>query len=185
MLTSLYSPFSTIVTPVTSIEINKPATTLLNPVYQPYLQNVVLLSSEEDNKTKLFTIPLVNKINLNDDPNIVNIVVDGIYNYMFNTWINENLFTDIFKYMKMVDGKVRLISKNQFSDTRSDKDKNKKKEFLKNNILSWNRVQKIIADFLKNSETTWVDVDNNQIYIKKLIHKYLHKKLRMLTSSTK
>ena len=121
-------------------------------------------------------VPLDPRLDLNRDPDVHETVINSIYRYLFNGWIYESKFKDLYKYISIVDGRATI--KRDYSNNDSNIDI--KIRFMKDNIISRMRIEKIIREFVQNTSTNWYDVEKNSMFIKDIIFKYMKKKLKTL-----
>ena len=129
--------------------------------------------------------PLDPSLDLNRDPNVHRTVTDSIYKYTFQEWLYSRDFEEVFKYIKIVGGEPKLVSGSERDHNGSDAHIDKKIRFIRDHILSYERVRKLIEEFLDGTRTNWYDVEKNIFFVKELILKYMKKKLKTLAEEKK
>lgn len=144
---------------------------------QPYLQSINIS----------YTKPTIGFYeNLNADPKIHTRLTKYFYYKLLDKWLYEDLI-DILNYFKIKDGKVSLIDNlKEYDPTSVDKDSDeniqKKIDFIEKFFLTKNMMYKILSEYVKGSETGWIDLPKNDFFIKQVVEDKLIKKLKQLIS---
>jgi len=122
--------------------------------------------------------PLLPENNLNLDPSVHKSVTNSIYRKVFESWIYKGDFKDLFKYITVINGQVKLNTK-YTKNTHSDITE-KKIDFMKDKILSIHRVKHILQEYVDGTKSNWYDIDKEDFFVKDLIYRYMKKKLKKL-----
>lgn len=133
----------------------------------------------------IVTYPLDPSLDLNRDPNVHRTVTDSIYKQTFQEWLYSSDAEEVFRYIKIVGGQARLVSGSERDNKTSGDNIDKKVRFIRDHILSYERVRKLIEEFIDGTRSNWYDVEKNAFFIKELILKYIKKKLKALAEEKK
>lgn len=133
----------------------------------------------------IVTYPLDPSLDLNRDPNVHRTVTDSIYKQTFQEWLYSSDAEEVFRYIKIVGGQARLVSGSERDNRTSGDNIDKKVRFIRDHILSYERVRKLIEEFIDGTRSNWYDVEKNAFFIKELILKYIKKKLKALAEEKK
>lgn len=153
---------------------------VINPyITTPITGSLIAVTPNPDFKP-IFGSPLLPQYNLNYDPDVHENVSNSVYRKVFDSWIYKDDYEDLFKYIKIINGEAKLAITKDGVKTNDSQSVEKKIRFLKDNILSRNRVKKILEDFVSGTKTNWYDIEKNSYYIKDLIYRYMKKKLKAL-----
>lgn len=154
------------------------------PQFIKTISPVIAFSGDQVLKP-IITFPLDPSLDLNRDPNVHRTVTDSIYKQTFQEWLYSRDFEEVFKYIKIVGGEPKLVSGSERDHRASDENIDKKIRFIRDNILSYERVRKLIEEFIDGTRTNWYDVEKNIFFVKELILKYIKKKLKTLAEEKK
>ncbi len=146
----------------------------------PYTDPVLAVTTKVDNLTSMYTFPLAPNLDLNRDPYVHDTVTDSIYKQIFREWVYESDFEGLFKYIKIVNGHPKLITKADKEGTNKKEDRDIKVRFMKDYILSRGRVKKLIEEFIDGTRTNWYDIEKNTYFVREFVYKYMKKKLKAL-----
>ena len=119
-----------------------------------------------------------------DNENIRRTVIKIIYHKLIEKWLyDEYTAKHIHKYLKIVDGKARLIGKNdKISETTQDDSSmvEKKNAYIRHHIISRDDIVKIIRKFTKETGVSWCDVVKSKYSIRETILRSIKKKMKRL-----
>ncbi len=138
-----------------------------------------------------YTIPtydLFNRIDLGKDPEVQEKIAKYFTNKLLDKWLID--FIDVLSFVKVHGNKVELINDvkdydkdSAFKD--SAEDKIKKIDFLQNYFITREKIRKVLSSMVKNTEISWVKLQENSHDVKKVIKHYLKKKLMEAISEKK
>lgn len=133
--------------------------------------------------TQPVMFPLHPSLDLNRDPKLHKMMTDYFYYKTLDKWLRrEKDMLDLLNYLYATDSKVDVLnSMNDYKESNIDKDTqatvDKKIEFIEKHILSKDGIYNILKNYVKETSTSWYDLEKNTYFIKELIRKYLKKKL--------
>jgi hypothetical protein len=157
-----------------------PSTSILTT---PYTSPVFAITSTTTNPNfkSVYTFPLAPYLDLNKDPDVHSTVTNSIYRKVFESWLYKSDFSELFDYIKLVNGEPKLITNLKDKDNKTDDATIERKiRFIRDNILSKHRVNKLIEEFVEGTKTNWYDIEKNTYFLKELIFKYMKKKFKAL-----
>lgn len=100
---------------------------------------------------------------------------------MLDKWLfREENSKFINKYLKVVDGKVKLIDSLKNTDDYINNDQKtveKKVDFIEDKILSLTDVYTILQQFVKGTNVSWCDLPKQSYFVREAIEKTLENKL--------
>lgn len=149
----------------------------------PYTNPVLAITTPVESKpySTLMTFPITPALDLNRDPDVHDTVTNSIYRQLLQNWLYSSEYEEVFKYIKLVDDRPRLITSFKEKDRNmSSSAVERKITFIKDNIITKNRIKKILEDFVYSTRTNWYDIEKNTYYVKDLIMRYIKKKLKAL-----
>lgn len=159
------------------------------PSVFPYLHTPITNISSQfttigDTKNKVFAMPLEPYIDLNQDKDTHEIVTNSVYKQLYDNWIYKTKYNDeSFQYITIKDGQPKLINDLKNKDNQHNKDESanqKKAMFIKYNILSKERIKKLLQELVNETKINWYDMEKNIYFVKEIIFKYIKKKLKVL-----
>lgn len=135
-----------------------------------------------DTKNKVFAMPLEPYIDLNQDKDTHIIVTNSIYKQLYDSWIYKTKYNgEAFQYITIKDGQPKLITDINKKDHSHDEITIQKKAmFVKNNILSKDRIKKLLQELVDETKINWYDMEKNIYFVKEIVFKYIKKKLMKL-----
>lgn len=164
-----------VVIPDTRVSLLPPAPALIKTI-----SPIVTFSTDQVLKP-IVTFPLDPSLDLNRDPQVHRTVTDSVYKQTYQEWLYSSDAEDIFRYIKIVGGEPRLVSGSERDNSTRSENIDKKVRFIRDHILSYDRVRKLIEEFIDGTRTNWYDVEKNVFFIKELVLKYIKKKLKALS----
>jgi len=149
----------------------------------PYTNPVLAVTTSTDSKpyNTVYSFPISPALDLNHDPDVHDTVTNSIYRQLLQNWMYSSEYEEVFKYIKLVDDRPRLITSFKEKDRNTSSSViDRKVTFIKDNIITKNRIKKILEDFVYSTRTNWYDIEKNTYYVKDLILRYIKKKLKAL-----
>lgn len=119
-----------------------------------------------------------------DTSEIKELVCKIFYDKLLRKWlydIDESGY--VFKYLKMVDGKVSLIKNLENTDDYKSNSQtviDKKVDFIEENILKIEDIAKILTQFVKGTGISWCKLTKNSSFIREALEKSLVNKMKKL-----
>lgn len=129
-----------------------------------------------------YSRPLVGVYDTIDtNPEVRRKMTNYIYDLVRDKWLLDEL-NDILNYFKYSDGKVKMIkSFSEYSPTNiakdTDKIAEKKVEYIEDYLLTKHDLEAILSKFVKDTQTKWVNLTNNEFYLRQAIKEYLMKQI--------
>ena len=117
--------------------------------------------------------------NLNNDPDLKRKMAHYFYNKLYDQWI----FSDFhFMLDNIKDRGNGNISVSKPSSATTANNMYTKIEFLKNRVMTWESVYRLLHQYVYKSNSNWYDLKRNKQYIKNLLRHKLAKSLRQLSN---
>ena len=154
------------------------------PIIPTKLPSLPLITPIITTINPLVNFPLHPSLDLNRDKDFQNKVTKYFYYKTLDKWLKkEKDMLEILKFLKIVNGEVKLISNmneyNQKANSDKQDDVEKKVKFIEDNILSKDDVNNILRKYVKETTTNWYDLQEKATYfIKEIIKKFLKHKLK-------
>lgn len=119
-----------------------------------------------------------------DTPGIRETVTKIIYYKFLDKWLYEDHKSKyLLGYLKIIGDTVQLIGNIDEKDDyhkNTQKDVDKKVEYIEDNIISINDVYSILSKFTASTYISWCDVTKNSYFVRDAIEKTLEKKFKRL-----
>lgn len=150
---------------------------LLTDIYVP---NIQIMSNGEYYSG--FHVP----INLYDDACDIETIKEDVVKIFYNKFLDKWLYNIdqskfLLKYLKVVDGKVKVIEGDK-DDYRHDTQEivDKKIDFIEHNVLSKDETYMILKRFVEGTRLSWCELTKNKYFIREAMEKTVENKLKKM-----
>lgn len=158
----VFEPLSPLLTPLEPMDIE-----LLSPV----IPSIYVLPDT-------IKVPRVLVGDVCDIENIKDKISKLIYYKLLDKWLYDDLI-DVLGYLKISGDKVEIIKNiddKTHPNKESDKDLEKKIEYIENKMISRDDVYVILKKFVSKTNISWCEVHKNDYFVMKTMGKYLTNK---------
>jgi hypothetical protein len=130
-----------------------------------------------------YTKPIIGMYEtIDNDPNVRLTMTNYYYDLIRDDWLLDEL-NDILNYFIYQNGKVEMIKKideYKSSNISNDTDKiaEEKVKYLTKNLFNRYNLIEALTQFTKETQTKWVNLPKNELYLRKFIRDYLMKEIR-------
>lgn len=118
---------------------------------------------------------------LNSKEEVREEMVDYVKAKLLDKWLYKDL-SEVLSYLTISDGKVKPSASSSSKDDSRDI-MTKKIKYLEDNIITHRLIRKVVAKYIDETNTMWVDIPTNTYYLKEVLKSKLIRLLKAAASN--
>lgn len=161
-----------------------PAVAITTPVLSPINRVASIMTVPNVPVLTQTSIPLMHdpfESGLHYDPMAQRQIIKDVKYRFLDKWLFED-FAKLFKYLKVVNGSVKVTkgNDNKGYESASAKDNELKADFIENNVLDIEKTRKILTKVINENSLKWYDLPHNYTLVKHVVYGHVKRALEKM-----